>query len=268
MPIGLDSSGSGRPLVLIHGLATTRLIWRRVVPILSRQRRVVTIDVPGFGTSPPTGPGFVLADVADQIDDELAAAGVDESYDLAGHSMGGALALVLASRRPERVRRVVLCAPAGLRPVHRRAAATLASVAEHLIVARRVAAPLSDLAWGRRLLMLAGAVDGAQIPSAEVRAMMRASHGAARIGDALAAVAAADLRPLLRVLEPPLGAVWGVHDRVVPARTADVMRALRPDAPVVLVERAGHVAMMERPHEFTQALNAAFTGAAQVAATL
>ncbi|HYZ29871.1 MAG TPA: alpha/beta fold hydrolase, partial [Thermoleophilaceae bacterium] len=110
--LGLDDTGDGEPLVLVHGLATTRLIWRHVVPLLARERRVIAIDVPGFGASPPAGEGFDLEQVADAIDDGLAAAGVDERYDLAGHSMGGALALVLAGRRLERVRRLVLCAPA------------------------------------------------------------------------------------------------------------------------------------------------------------
>jgi pimeloyl-ACP methyl ester carboxylesterase len=55
--LGRDERGNGEPLVLIHGLATTRLIWRRVVPMLAGDRRVIAIDVPGFGVSPPAGDG-------------------------------------------------------------------------------------------------------------------------------------------------------------------------------------------------------------------
>jgi pimeloyl-ACP methyl ester carboxylesterase len=266
--LGLDDTGDVDPLVLVHGLATTRLIWRRVVPLLARERRVIAIDVPGFGTSPPVGEGFELEKVADAIDDGVADAGVDEHYDLAGHSMGGALALVLASRRPERVRRLVLCAPAGLTPRPALAAAAIGVVGEHLIAARRAAAPLAELAWARRLLMAGGAVDGAALPPSEVRAMVLASRGASRIAPALAAVASADLRPLLATLEVPLAAVWGARDPVIPLRTAEALRELRPDVAIEYVERAAHVAMMERPHEFTQALNAAFTAASRPSFTL
>jgi pimeloyl-ACP methyl ester carboxylesterase len=44
-------AGSGEPLVLIHGLATTRRIWQAVTPALARRHRVATLDVPGFGES-------------------------------------------------------------------------------------------------------------------------------------------------------------------------------------------------------------------------
>jgi 3-oxoadipate enol-lactonase len=266
--LGLDDSGDGDPLVLVHGLATTRLIWRRAVPLLATDRRVIAIDVPGFGVSPAVGEGFELEQVADAIDDGLAEAGVDERYDLAGHSMGGALALMLASRRPGRVRRLVLCAPAGLTPRPAPAAAAIGLVGERLIAARRAAAPLTDLAWARRLLMIGGAVDGAALAASDVRAMIVASRGASRIGAALAAVARADLRPRVATLEVPLAAVWGAQDPVVPLRTAESLRELRPDIPIELVERAAHVAMIERPHEFTHALNAAFTAASLVSVTL
>jgi pimeloyl-ACP methyl ester carboxylesterase len=254
--------------VLVHGLATTRLIWRRIVPLLAAERRVVAIDVPGFGASPAVGDGFDLEQVADAIDDGLTTVGIDEPYDLAGHSMGGALALMLAGRRPRRVRRLVLCAPAGLTPRPAPAAATIGAVGERLIAVRRAAAPLADLGWVRRLLMVGGAVDGAALPPSEVRAMILASRGASRIGAALTAVAAADLRPLLAGLEMPLGAVWGARDPVIPRKTAEVLRDLRPDVPIEFVDDAAHVAMMERPHGFTQALNAAFTAASRPSVTL
>ena len=98
--------------------------------------------------------------------------------------------------------------------------------------------------------------------------MVLASRGASRIAAALAAVAAADLRPLLATLEVPLAAVWGARDPVVPLKTAEAIRTLRPDVAIEHIERAAHVAMVERPHEFTQALNAAFTAAAGVSVTL
>lgn len=55
MRLAIDQAGGGEPLVLIHGLATSRQIWNAVVPALSQKRRVVTLDVPGFGESEPVG---------------------------------------------------------------------------------------------------------------------------------------------------------------------------------------------------------------------
>ncbi|HEU0316620.1 MAG TPA: alpha/beta fold hydrolase, partial [Solirubrobacteraceae bacterium] len=213
--LALEESGTGDPLVLVHGLATTRLIWRRVVPLLDRRRRVVRIDVPGFGESPPVGRGFDLRAVAERVAGGLAAARVEAPFDLAGHSMGGAVALVLAAERPDAVRRLVLVAPAGLRPIPRLAAAAFGASGAPLIALRRAGAPLTDTGWGRRLLLATGTVDGGSIPPADARAMVGASRGATRVRQALAAVAAADLRPELGALPAPLGLLWGAEDRII-----------------------------------------------------
>lgn len=144
--LAFDTQGNGEP----HGLATTRVIWRRVVPLLRDGRSVVTLDVPGFGASPPAGPGFELDAVADAIADGLSH--VETPFDLVGHSLGGAVAIAVADRYPERVRRLVLVAPAGLRRMPDPAARVFGITAERAIPLRRLGAPLADLRWGRRLL--------------------------------------------------------------------------------------------------------------------
>ncbi|MGH2917576.1 MAG: alpha/beta fold hydrolase, partial [Solirubrobacteraceae bacterium] len=169
MGLAVDIGGRGEPLVLVHGLATTRSIWRRVAPRLERSRLVAALDVPGFGASAPAGPGFELGAVADRISAGLAHAGVPAPYDLVGHSMGGAIALTLATRHPDDVRSLVLVSPAGLRPVPGAVAEAVGAVAELYIPLRRIGAPLAGRAWGRRLLMTGGVVDGAALAPGEVR---------------------------------------------------------------------------------------------------
>jgi pimeloyl-ACP methyl ester carboxylesterase len=84
--------------------------------------------------------------------------------------------------------------------------------------------------------------------------MIEASAGAQRTATALAAITRADLSPVLRDTKVPLGVIWGVGDRTVPARNVARVRAARPDARVVMIERAGHVPMVERPEAFAAAL--------------
>jgi pimeloyl-ACP methyl ester carboxylesterase len=250
----VEDVGSGEPLVLIHGLATTHAIWNAVVPELSRSRRLLMVDVPGFGASAPAGPGFELEAVADRIARGLAARHVRRPFDVVGHSLGAAVALTLAAARPDTVRRVVLVAPAGLAPFPRTLSRALSVAAEPLLAARRALAPLTDIDWGRRLLLGFAAADGARIPPSQARAMVQASASAQRTGEALATITAVDLRVLLAAARVPVGVIWGAQDRTVPVRYADAVRAARPDAAVVLLERAGHVAMIERPRAFAAAL--------------
>lgn len=254
MDLTVDVAGRGDPLVLVHGLATTRSIWRHVAPRLARSRRVVVLDVPGFGASQPVGLGFDLDAVADRVHAGLSAAGVAQPFDLVGHSMGAAVALTLAARHRGAVRSLVLVSPAGLRPMPFVLAAALGIAAEVYIPARRIASPLADWSWGRRLLMTGGVVDGAVLTPVEVRLLVGASRGARRIGAALTAVASADLRGLLRDLPLPVGAVWGTADRVVPPGGLDTVRALRPDAACEAVDGAGHISMVEHPDAFVAAL--------------
>jgi pimeloyl-ACP methyl ester carboxylesterase len=232
-------------LALIHGLAASREIWRHVAGLLPGS---VALDVPGFG-APPVGEGFDLAAVADALASEL-----PRRFDLVGHSMGGAVALTLASRHPDRVRRLVLVAPAGLRAFPPLAGAIAGAVTGPLNALRRAGAPLADLGWGRRVLLGFGTAEPVALAPSEVRMLVGASRGATRVREALAVVATSDLRPALRELPLPVGAVWGERDHVIPRPALEVFRECRPEAPVEIVEGAGHIPMIERPRAFADAL--------------
>ncbi|HEV2753261.1 MAG TPA: alpha/beta fold hydrolase [Solirubrobacteraceae bacterium] len=247
--------GEGAPLVLVHGVGASGEIWRRVVGTLARERRVSAADLPGFGASPPAGPGFALDAVADRLGEGLAAAGVSAPFDLVGHSLGGAVALTLAQRRPSAVGRLVLVAPAGLSPRSAAVAGALGALASVTVPLRReLGRPLAGLPLARRLLLAGTAHDGGRLPEAEARALLEASRPATRLREGFAAALAADLRGLLADLPTPVGFVWGERDLLVPVSGLEAVRAARPEAPARTLLDTGHVPMLERPHVFTAAL--------------
>jgi len=241
--------------VLVHGVGASRDIWRQVVETLARDRRVSTADLPGFGASPPAGPGFALDAVADRLAEGLAAAGVSAPFDLVGHSLGGAVALTLAKRRPRAVGRLVLVAPAGLAPRPAAVAGALGALASVTIPLRReLGRPLAGLPLARRLLLAGTAHDGGRLPEAEARALMEASRPATRLREGFAAAVAADLRGVLADLRTPVGLVWGERDLLVPVSGLEAVRAVRPEAPARTLPDTGHVPMLERPRAFAAAL--------------
>jgi pimeloyl-ACP methyl ester carboxylesterase len=145
--LAIREDGAGDPIVLVHGAGTSSAIWHRAAPLLAERFRVVAPDVPGYGGSPAAGKGFALEEVTDDLVAGLEEAGVPPSYDLVGHSMGGAIAILLAARHPERVRRLVLVAPAGLAALPRVAAGLLGAIAAPFAHARRtLATPLAGSA--------------------------------------------------------------------------------------------------------------------------
>ena len=252
--LAIDEAGAGPPLVLLHGLATSSVIWAAVVGELSRTRRVVTVDLPGFGRSAPVDDDFELERVASRIAHGLAARGVTGPYDIVGHSLGGVVAAALAANRPRSAARLVLVAPAGLAPLPPIAVRMLAAAADPLLAARRRLAPLAELPLGRRALLTFAAADGARIPPSQARMMMQASAQARRTSAALATVAATDLRALLERVRAPIGVIWGDADRTISSVYARMLMQARPDARIEIIHGAGHVVMAERPTEFTAAL--------------
>ncbi|WP_240490416.1 alpha/beta fold hydrolase [Acinetobacter venetianus] len=106
--------GSGRPLILLHGIGMSHKAWNPIIPMLSKSRRVIAFDVAGFGNSPkfpltqePTIGNLVIA-----LAEQLHEMGIDEPVDIVGNSMGGWMALEAA--RIGLARSVVAISPAGL----------------------------------------------------------------------------------------------------------------------------------------------------------
>ena len=253
--LAIRQQGECEPIVLLHGSGTSGAIWQRALPLLASGRRAIAPDLPGYGGSAPAGPGFDLEAVAVRLAEGLEEAGVPAPYDLVGHSMGGAVAMLLASRQPERVRRLVLAAPAGLAALPRPAALLLgAAAAPYAFARRRLASPLAGSGLVRRVALAGIARDGARVPSGHTRAALASSAGATRIGAGLASAAAADLRSVLARLPAAPGLVWGEHDPVVPRSRIEVVLAEWPEAPVGLVPDSAHAPMLERPREFCAAL--------------
>jgi pimeloyl-ACP methyl ester carboxylesterase len=253
-PVAMDERGDGEPLALIHGVGANRRVWHRVIEGLASDARVIAIDIPGFGDSPPPGPGFAMDEVANRVAAALLAR-TGGPFHLIGHSLGGAVALKLASSHASGVRSLVLVAPAGFAPRSPALARTLGFASAGFLAARRVVGPpLSESPMARRALLWGAVADGGRLPANDARLMIAASGQATRIRQAIETVVALDLRSILEELAVPVGLLWGERDRVVPVATARQLLAVRPEAPVEVIAGAGHVPQLERPDEFSAAL--------------
>ena len=108
-----EEAGTGRPLVLLHGLNDTHRTWRPVMRELARTRRVLVPDLPGCGLSGRPDASYALDWQANVVNSWLGELGLDE-VDVVGHSYGGGVALQMLLLRPQRVRRLGLVAAGGL----------------------------------------------------------------------------------------------------------------------------------------------------------
>lgn len=108
----IDVGQGKETLVLVHGLASNAGFWRYVIPELSKQYRVIAVDLPGYGKSQKNYYAYNMSFYAEQIKrlaDELHIG----KFIYVGHSMGGQIGITFALKYPNALSKLVLASPAG-----------------------------------------------------------------------------------------------------------------------------------------------------------
>lgn len=131
-PLWAEQTGTGRPLVLLHGNGESHRVFDRMVPLLVSQRRLVALDSRGHGVSPRGDGPLTIARMADDVDEALSALGLT-AVDLLGFSDGGNVALELALRHPGRIGALVVVG-ANLFPDGLKASTLLPMRAVHVVL--------------------------------------------------------------------------------------------------------------------------------------
>jgi pimeloyl-ACP methyl ester carboxylesterase len=124
-----------------------------------------------------------------------------------------------------------------------------------LAARRRLGSPIARFDLARRALLWGAIHDPSRLSTDQARSMLEASRGATALREGARAAIGADLAADLETVEAPVGFIWGDHDPVMPHETQELLRRIRPEAPVRVVPDTGHVAQLERPEEFAEALD-------------
>lgn len=243
-----EETGSGPPLLLIHGLGYARWGWEPLVPLLAKRWRAISFDNRGIGeSSSPPGP-YTAAQMADDAVAVLDAAGVDDAV-VVGTSLGGMIAQELALTHPGRLNALVLiCTTPGVTLGHPMPAATLRLLAEASNLEPEVAL--------RRF------VENALGPAPDPETVARIlAHRLASPQDPAgwAAQAAAgttyDGADRAASIEVPTLVISGTADRVVDFRNSQVLGELIPNSRVELIDDAGHLVFWEHPEAVARLIN-------------
>jgi 4,5:9,10-diseco-3-hydroxy-5,9,17-trioxoandrosta-1(10),2-diene-4-oate hydrolase len=258
--LGGDRSKTGQPLVFVHGLSGCWANWLEQLPVLAAERRVITLDLPGFGHSPMPAGEISISAYARLLERLLGELEVDAAT-VVGNSMGGFIGAELAIAFPERVERLVLVSAAGI-STHREARAVRAVPALRrleLILTSCTAwmASKSDTVARRPRLRDATlnvvVRHPSRLPAALAAEQLR---GAGKPGfiPALQSILDYDFRDRLGEIACPTLIVWGDRDRLISVRDADVFARLIGNSRKVVFEDTGHMAMLERPAAFNALL--------------
>jgi len=269
--IPVERHGSGRPVVLLHGLLVDHRLWRKVVPALGDGIEAIAPTLPlgahpepapaGADLSPP-GLARLIAELLDALDlrDVL----------LVGNDTGGALAQLVAAHHPERLGGLVLTncdayerfLPPLFRPLQ--LAARVPGGTEAIVAALQIPA-------ARRLPIALGKLTKRPIERAVTDAWAAPSRRSAGVRRDLRAVLRGvdsrhllDAVPRLRAFERPVTLAWAREDRMVfPPSVAERLAADFPDARIEWIEDSLTFVPEDQPGRLAAILRTAALGSAQ-----
>jgi len=244
-----EDRGRGPVLLLVHGVALDHPMWQHQIDDLSSQWRVIAPDLRGFGRSGVTAGEVSMEQFADDLAELITALAIDKPLVLCGLSMGGYVAWQFVRKYRERLRGLILCDT-------KASADTEAAAANRRKMAAEVTERGTKFVAESLLPKLFApyttehnpeAVDYADqaILATDPRAIAAAQLGMANRPDVTAELADIDLPTLL---------VAGQFDEISPVDEMREIEAALPQAELVIVPAAGHMAPLENPEVVNAAL--------------
>ena len=232
-------AGTGRPLLLLHGLGSSWRSWCPILPVLRRERDVIAVDLPGFGNSRPLGGPSSITTIADAVTEFL---GEQHLFgvDVAGVGLGGRVALELAGRQV--VGRTVAFAPLGFGKDALGEVARTVWVAQHWPAFARATAANR---WTAAALFRSSSATLAQVPRPVLFDELEDYGRAKRFWEVLRA-----LHRQIDVSDVVARRVvvgWGRQDRVAPPQGLEQLRATYPAAEIHWLDACGHYPQWDQP---------------------
>lgn len=241
-PVYVDCRGKGPAVLLLHGWGCDHTIFKSCRELLCPTHTVYSFDLPGFGRSPAPDTVWGVEDYTRMIEAFVRDRRL-ESPSLVGHSFGGRVSILYASRN--RVERVMLVDAAGVKPV--RSPGYYYRVYTYKLL-RRTVQTLLPAARANRVIE----------NYRKKRGSSDYANASPRMRAILSKTVNEDLRPFLPRIAAPTLLFWGERDTATPLQDARIMERLIPDSGLVTVPGAGHFSFLENPVMFAAVVRSFF----------
>ena len=254
-------AGSGPPIVLIHGITSSSIVWEGVGSDLARHHTVLAPDLLGHGQSAKPRGDYSMGAFASGIRDLALSLGFGP-VTVVGHSLGGGVAMQFAYQFPERTERLALVSSGGLgRSVHgllRAATLPGSEIVLPLLAGRRVLDAGRTVGRGLGRIGIQLGHDAVEIARGHASLGDPESRGAfvqtLRASVDVTGQRVQALDRLYLAEELPLLIVWGARDRVIPPGHGRRAHTLVPGSRFELFEAAGHFPFLDEPERFVASL--------------
>ena len=250
-------AGSGPPVILIHGLGGSTMVWQRNIEFLAQHYSVYAIDMPGHGYSSNPSLGYGLEAASKYLAAFMDAVGISKAA-IVGSSAGGLVAMHFALNHPERVSKLVIVDAAGLG----KELATFLKLLSTPLLGELIARPSVG---SMRALLRALIYDQSKVPlglaeeMAEVRrlpgrklALLKYLRFGANLFGQKQDVMQISVLPKVSV---PTLVIWGRNDFLMPPSHGEKASKAIPGARLHVFDSCGHWPQMEKSDEFNKLLH-------------
>ncbi len=236
--------GQGENVLIMHGWGANIPAMMPVHNILKNDFKVYTVDFPGFGESPQPPEAWGVYEYADYMKKFIDEMKMDKVI-LIGHSFGGRISLILSSKYPELVDRMVLIDAAGLIP--KRGPKYYFKVYSFKALKKIYNSAFFWIDRDERMKSFYTKFGSQDYKDADP--MMR---------KILVKVVNEDLRPLLKDIKASTLLIWGRNDTATPVYMAEIMEKEIKDSGLVVLEDAGHFSYIDQYAQFSAVMKSFF----------
>jgi pimeloyl-ACP methyl ester carboxylesterase len=244
--IAYTDEREGLPLLFIHGFPLSRGVWSHQVEAFKSRHRVIAPDLRGFGES-HSSPGPVsMSQFAADISVLIEQLGTGPVI-LAGHSMGGYIALAFAKAYPKLLRGLVLVGTkAGADSVE---AAKARRATAEAVRSKGISVVVDAMA---PKMLAASNTD--ELMAASVKGFMASATPEGVMSALLGMAERPDMSDSLGDIRVPTLVVVGADDTVIPPMESEALAKAIPEAQLKVIPHAGHLVTWEQPEAFNEAM--------------
>ena len=240
LEINYKVAGQGEPILILHGWGVGSDSWIKVQEFLaSKGYKVVVPDLPGFGRSHNPLKSWTVDNYVDWVDDFMDSRDLNSIF-LIGHSFGGRIGIKFAVRHPEKVKKLILCAAAGITPRPKIKIGVFAFLSKmgNLIFSLPGLKSLKDFA--RRIIYFLNQTPDYYFIKNET------------MKETFQKTIEENLIPFLAKIKTPTLIVWGDQDMVVPVFDAYVMHKEIPDSTLKIIKGGRHGLSLQFPEQLSE----------------
>lgn len=239
LKINYRISGHGDPLIILHGWGICMDHFVKLQRELSDKFQVFTIDLPGFGKSDLPKWPWEVGDYSQFVNQFTEKLELGRFY-LFGHSFGGRISIKFAVLYPERLKGLILCSSAGIKPKNTFKKAVFLSVAK-----------------AGRILLSIPKISGLKPVARKLLYKAAREHDYEKLNnkimqESFKKVVNEDLKPLLSKIKTNTLLLWGMEDKMTPLRDGELMNQKIRNSKMRIFEGVGHRLPYERPGEVAE----------------